>query len=180
MAIHGYILLSSDTISVTGTSYETTNNGGISFSAVSAINVDSIFSVEYDNYLIMMEYKGSTGLDLTMQMRDSGSDVSLTNYNYQSLTADDITIAGARTTGATSFPINTTAGNLTCSSMIYVYAPYKQLTTGFYISSCSDTSSAYLRNYAASYATTSLFDGFNIKTSTGTITGTMSIYGAKK
>ena len=187
MAVHGYILIAPGSITSTGTSATVNANGKITFTSVSALNVNNIFSIEYDNYLIVAQYKGSTSLNVTMRLRGNTVDSAL-KYDYQSLTTDNITIAAARSTSQTSMAINTTAGNLTCSSMIYVYRPYTTSSTAFRCSSVSDTSSAFFYDYVGQHANTptatpssvDLYDGFSLLTSAGSITGTLTVYGAKK
>lgn len=187
MAVHGYILIAPGSVTSTGTSATVNAHGKVTFTSVSALNINNIFSVEYNNYLIVAQYKGSTSLNVTMRLRGNTVD-SATKYDFQSLTVDNITITGARSTAQTSMAINSTAGTLTCSSMIYVYRPFTASSTAIRCSSVSDTSSAFLYDYVGQHANTATatpsfpdqFDGFSLLTNTGSITGTLTIYGAKK
>lgn len=185
MAVHGYVRVIPTTVSQTGTSSSIGANGKVHFSSVSALNINGVFSIEYDNYLIVTQYKGSGSLSLTMQLRASGIPAN-TDYVFQSLIADNITLTAARSTSQTSMAVNTIAGTLTCSSILYVYRPYTTFSTGFRISSLSDVSSATQYDYSGSHGNANstnaanLYDGFNLNTSTGSITGSLTIYGAKK
>jgi hypothetical protein len=151
------------------------------FSASSSVDVDDAFSSTYDHYFIILNNTGSTSTDLAMRFRASGSTNTQTKYNTQQLESSGTTTSSS-TTNLTNSGIrigrNTTGRS---SSTIWLQNPYASLTTcAQALITQPQTSANALGFQAGSYTETDSFTGLNLNPSSGTITGTITIYGLAK
>lgn len=153
-----------------------------SFSAVSSQSVNDVFSSTYDNYVIKLNNcTGSTDLFVALRLRVSGTDTT-TNYRYQNIQADSTTVAGSRSTSTTSFPnvfyINSGFNN---EATLNIANPFNtKRTTGFsHNVTGGDANIEFnVTGYGLNDATS--YTGFTLLTSTGNMTGSVSVYGYKK
>jgi hypothetical protein len=76
-----------------------------SFSGVSSQSVNDVFSATYDEYLIQLNGKGSTGAGVLFRLRASGSDATNATYNYQNFVASSTSVSGSRSNTQTSWDI---------------------------------------------------------------------------
>ena len=145
------------------------------FSAVASFTADNIFTASYTNYLILVEMVSSAAAaTISYQLRVGGV-TAATNYNNQSITASSSTISGARLTSQTSatfaleddrrlFPVE--IGN-----------PAKALPTTFYVKGSTKTTNVEFQHYTANHTDLTAYDGIIFTPSTGTITGSYTVYG---
>ena len=150
----------------------------VSYTAQSAVNVNGVFTADYRNYLVLMDHMASTTLTTTMRLRASGSDNSAANYSTQNLFAQSTTVSGSRTTGSTDWNLAGMASTSQTRDRFYVYTPQVAVPTGvdFETVASIENTISVVKKYLGHTASSS-FDGFSISCTTGTITGTMSIYG---
>ena len=157
-------------------------NGGLvlvnktDFSASSAVNVNSCFSSTYDNYRIMFFATLSTGSNQTLRLRASGVDNSgATSYRSQQGTFGGSS-AAAKRNDTSAFNLNyDSGGSEPPYYSIDVFRPNStdsvKIISGMgYKSNQADFTSGALTS-------STQFDGFSIITSSGTMTGTVRIYG---
>jgi len=178
---NGQALIADSTAS-TGLKWGTPSSGmtlitSSTFTASSAVNVDSVFSSTYTNYRIVMSLKQTTGADFLFRLRQSGSTNSTSNY-YLSGTSSN---AFYDTLGATSFTIGRAMSGKGGGS-IDLYGPNVgtnigiSSTTSGIQSGVGNSSVTVLGNYDGTYAA----DGFSLIPASGTITGTVEVYGYAK
>jgi hypothetical protein len=146
--------------------------------AASAISFDNVFTSSYSNYRITLNITPSASSDIQFRFRTSGTDNTTSNYNRQLMYGsynNTNTTSGA--SGVTFFYIsyaNTTNVNL--ANTIDVMNPNLSASSwvhGFYITNIA--AGTTVNNFSA----TTVFDGFTIYPSAGTITGTIKVYGYK-
>jgi hypothetical protein len=190
VAAGGLVQIVPTSITTTGGSGSISSTGNVSFTSASAISLNSCFSSTYDNYKILINTTGmSTNLECRFRLRSSGTDASGSNYsgggfyNYSS----GATVGGLNYNGATFYTFGG-AGTILNSAaparnlfVIDISKPFiasetmwnsfisNQDTGGF-----RATIQGNLHDAGISY------DGFSIFTSTGTFTGTITVYGYRK
>lgn len=152
-----------------------------SFTTASSVTVDSVFSSTYDYYQIILSNTGSTPDDLAMQFRTGGTTNANSNYYTQELQADSTTVNGSRqgpvTTGVRIGKNNT----VRCYSTVFVQNPFASLPTGVQSLILNNAEGLpNLRYHVGNFSTTTSFDGFRLLPNTGTITGTVTVYGLAK
>ena len=152
------------------------------FSAASSVTADSVFTSSYTNYRIIIRYT-TTAADLGMQFRAATVDTT-TNYNYQQLRGNSTTVSGARSASQSSAVIGEgTAGSFFSLSSIDLSGVQLAEPT---IYSClnAKTNTNYdapsVVNFTGNQSASTAFDGIKILVSTGTMTGSYSIYGYSK
>jgi hypothetical protein len=145
-----------------------------SFSAVSSITVNSIFSSSYANYLVYFDFTSSVNLNATLQYTIAGT-ATATNYNVTGpfSTLGNITGAWYPSTNTSSILIGDTAGLNTVVADIA--RPQVSGVTNF-IGKSTEGNGAVMLIGSVQTGTNS-FDGLKLTASSGSITGKIITYG---
>ena len=155
----------------------TVSNATVTFSGSSAVNVNGVFTSTYKNYKVIINISTSSQVLLNYRLRVSGSDNNTANYSQQRLVADNTTVAGERTTGQTTGVI----GQLVLSDFSFfdvnLLQPFEATKTGIIVTGVSMVGGSYITNLGGQFGAATSFDGFSIFPVSGTITGTLSVYG---
>jgi hypothetical protein len=154
--------------------------GESTFSASSAVNLDSVFSATYQNYKIEMFITNSSQVVLNYRYRVGGASNSTANYGNQSLIADNTSVTAARTTGQTLGDV----GNMTLSSLsffdITLYNPFTAANKGLVATNGAFIGEAWIRMQNSNFKAATSFDGISFIPASGTITGTVRVYGYRQ
>ena len=150
------------------------------FSAVSSVSTDSVFSSTYDNYLIVLNFTASAGNNFAYALRSGGTD-STGDYALQTLQSDDSTVNAARHASDTiNFGVqgSTNYNSIVCT---LISPNLAQRTNGF-VSSLRENGSGNpnLFTNAIIVKNNTQFDGIKFIPGSGTITGYFTIYGYGK
>jgi hypothetical protein len=188
--------LVADSTASTGLKWATPDAGGLvlinttTFTTVASQSLNSVFSSTYDNYKIILTTTAlSTDLGLRLRFRAAGSDDTTANYYdiANSFGGSVIAPTGYQATAATSSLVNATGLLLSAtpernSFSIEIKDPFKTVTTKSVGLNVEQTDTVGLGINAKSYLllTGTSYDGFTLFTSTGTVSGTVSVYGYKK
>jgi hypothetical protein len=172
----GLVLVKPSTV-VNGTD---NGKGTVSFTTASSVSLNDVFSATYDNYLIKTNLEGSTDNQTNFRLRVGGADNSASNYywsNYYN-TSSDSAYVGAYSNGTNTFWKFADAGPTTANNgSLQLFQPFLAKTTTFTMDDNYSLNPSFnLRRSGATSVTTS-YTGFTILTSTGTISGTVSVYG---
>jgi hypothetical protein len=153
-----------------------------SFSAVASQAITQ-FNATYENYriLIRITAQGTSNADHSLRMRSGGSDDSGSNYfaGGNSNRANSSTLGAQNQNAGTSYFL----GNaVTASTGVYyvvdILSPFLAQKTGFSLKGfAEDATYAYSIQKDGIHNLTTSYDGFNIISSAGTITGKVAIYG---
>jgi hypothetical protein len=153
---------------------------GGSFTASSAVNVNSCFSATYLNYKIIVQgsHSSASAVAINMRMRVSGADNTTSNYFYSYNTVD-----------ASSTEVNVGAGSQTLfiaglwgdgSGMLDMTITNPNTAARFnfvsLFASAGSTFGLTGRN-AGTFNAATAFDGFSLIPASGTMTGTYKVYG---
>jgi hypothetical protein len=150
-----------------------------SFSAVASQSINDVFSATYDNYKIIFVGSASTVISINFRLRVAGVDASGSNYIRQRILADSTSVAGARTTAVAYFPGDVEFDPST--QIIELANPAKASKTAFNTQGLIITGgNTNLILTAGQHDLSTAYDGFSIIASSGTITGTVSVYGYNK
>jgi hypothetical protein len=175
----GLKLLIPSSIAVGSGSGSVTSTGTVTFSAASSVSLNDVFSATYDTYKIIIDVTKSTSLALILKLRVGGADNSSSLYQTQIQTYSNTTVGANRQTNTTSFQIGNTSDSPEFG-VIEFLNPFAAKATAM----SSKTNSTYSGTISSRYGdaghnSTTSFDGFSVITSTGTITGSVSVYGYK-
>lgn len=180
-AAPGMVLLTPTSITHTGTSASVGANGQVTFTAVSNLSINGVFSADFDNYVVSIEGTGSTSVSTYYRWRAAGTDNSTANsYVDQRILADGSSITGTRFSaanfGQSPFePRNTQRAGATW----HIYNPFLAVPTVNRVLSISDYLGAQIYDTAGTHNQSASYDGFTLITSTGSITGTLQVYGVR-
>lgn len=153
------------------------------FTASSSVSVESCFSANYNNYVITMAIRGSVASFARWRLRSGSTDATAANYfRYGYTTAynsGSISTynAGSETSWVPSAEYGSTSGGFGYSR-IDLFGPFQTQTTGALINvNNTDGAGSYNLNLAHTLSTS--YDGFTVFPNSGTITGTITVYGVK-
>jgi hypothetical protein len=159
------------------------SGGAVTFTGVSSISLNGVFSATYDHYRLVLNAVGSTALDLRARLRASGTDNTANSYEnavYRtSANNTSATIFGALSTLSEIAKLDTTGQGFISLDVGFPFAAQLTRLTGTAsvpISGIAIGNGLFIGN---AFTATNSFDGISIIPSTGTITGTIRIFGYK-
>lgn len=174
-------------VSVGSGSGSVSSGGAVTFSGASTASINGCFTSTYENYRVLITTSAmSTNLELRLRLRVSGTDSTGTNYSGSGIYnySNSATVGGLNFTGATMFTLggsgtilNSAAPARNLFSLEFGRPFIASETIINNVSSIQDTGGfrntmqGFLHDAATSY------DGFTLYTSTGTVTGTVRVYG---
>jgi len=151
------------------------------FSAVTSVSIDNVFSSTYQNYRLVFNMTDASGnnAEIWWYGRTSGVDVT-TNYAFQMTYSRSTTVASLA--GSVGFIGNIQTGG-TGTSQYEVFLANPQIAaetvTNGVVYSQVQSGGPYLWTVASRQISSSQFDGIKFYTSSGTMTGTVRIYGVR-
>ena len=149
------------------------------FSAVSSVSLNNVYTSAYDAYRIIVRFTGSAaGADLLYRNRLSGTDAA-TNYNNQNLAVTGTLVAASRTVSATSALLGSFRNTGQSETWVDLYAPSLSVETGLFSSNRERDGNISFALFGSLHTTATAYDGFTLIPSTGTTTGTIRVYGYK-
>ena len=152
------------------------------FSAAASITADSIFTSSYTNYRINIRFQGTTGSDLLMVFRAATVDTS-SNYNFQRFVSASTSNTGVALTSQSYAIISDNAQGVTNLVTLEISGPQLAEPTLFH-SLNARNSSAYtspqVQLYFGNQSASTQFDGIKFTGSSGTFTGSYTVYGYSK
>jgi hypothetical protein len=176
----GMVLLTPTSIAHSGTSASIGANGQVTFTAVTSLSLNGVFTTDFDNYFMMLRHKPSTATGYTMRLRAAGTDASGSNYNTQYLYAYGTTIEGFRYTNRAQWDWAYTESTLYTGDPINFYGPFLAQPTAASIRGVSTRSSASMENNIAwTHSLSTSYDGLTITAGGGNITGELAVYGIR-
>jgi hypothetical protein len=170
----GLVMVTPTTIANSGGTASLTN-GAVSFSGVSSVSLNGCFTSAYDNYRILIRVINSGGsAAILFRLRSSGTDASGSNYNRQLIDVSGGSFVGASATSQSSgvFSISSTTDSATASGDLY--GPQLSVrTVAVTLGNYDDK----IRQQNTTHTLTTSYDGITFIPESGTITGTIRVYG---
>lgn len=145
-----------------------------SFSAVSSVSIDSVFSATYSNYYVTVNMTTASSPTLTMVMRTGAVDNTNSNYTFQRLEASNTGVTATRTQNGSSWGIDTQT-DTPKSFIMEILNPFSSSYNTFMRNFANP--GGYLQLGGARFSANTSFDGFKIIASTGSMTGVAQVYG---
>ena len=150
--------------------------------AVSSQSLNDVFSTTYDNYKLVIKLTSTLDSRLDFRMRVSGADNSTSNYYKQSNISKDVAVAGAESLAQDKFigyGINTSITPI----VLDVFSPFIAEATAFlgWNHKVETLASTHENNFSSGiHNVATSFTGISLIAASGTITGTVSVYGYNK
>lgn len=133
---------------------------------------NSVFSATYENYLVVLEVTNTGNVANRIRLRKSGTDAS-TNYERLSLVGNSTNAQSAQTTD----PDVTFGGAVKKIASINIFRPFVNQSTTLLSSTYSLVGNVGF--LGVNHTTVDTYDGFNLFPVSGSITGSVKIYGYK-
>jgi len=181
MSKNGLILLTPTSVDHTGTSASISANGSVEFSACSELRLNGVFSADYDNYMVVARHLATfDGQGWRFRLSSGGADNSTaSSYTRQTLSASSTSISAGR--ASSDFAVFSGADDTQRAGTVgYFYGPFLAQPTAFRSVWVTGYANAYLGDYAVTHNQSTAYDGFNLYTFTGTVSGRVAVYGMRK
>ena len=148
--------------------------------AAATINVNGCFTSTYDWYRIEFDLTTSTAENITLRLRLAGADAN-TAYDRQSITGTSATATTGQGLNSSAMALSQTSLAARQTGTVKMYGPALATATAATVQSITTpnpmTTSAGLYLGGIQHRTTTAYDGFSIVIGTGTLNGTIRIYG---
>jgi hypothetical protein len=168
-------------IVTTGGSGSISTSGTVSFTSASAISLNDVFSATYNRYKIVINQSGTsvTSGQLQMRLRVFGSDNSSAQYRSEYMGGDSTTVYAGRSTGLSFWFIGRILNDHRTWCELDIINPF---TSGFRPTTWNNYNDVIAGNISMVTTTgaldvTTSYTGFTIIAETGTMAGTISVYG---
>jgi hypothetical protein len=189
----GQILTADTTVSPYKVKWATASSGltlvsTTTFSAVSSQSFNNVFSSSYTNYKVMMNFHTSTSATTSFRFRAAGSDLTAANYSGAQYVFNNANNAGSAA--------YSTSQDSTATLILNNYNNTSGVPTGIDMTVYDPMSTSGRKNYSANVVTSNIyyglswgmyygststaFDGFSLIMTSGTMTGSVSVYGMSK
>jgi hypothetical protein len=126
---------------------------------------------------VISRVTSSTSGNATGRLRAAGTDnTTASSYIRQRVTGDNTTVATERTTDNKWFwfAVNTVDYNMLSAD---IFGPFEAQRTGYVATNVSTDNTVYFHYSGGHHTQTVSYDGFSLVPVSGTITGTISVYG---
>lgn len=167
--------------SVSGTGVTLGAGGKVSFTGSSFVVVNGCFTSDFDTYRIEVDSTSSGAATYTWVMRLAGTNAT-TAYDLQTNATVNATNFPAQSLNQAAFTMNAQAFAGQVNMTIDLYNPALAVaTTGLATvggaANPMTTTAALIQQSFLSHRTTTAYDGFRLSASTGTMAGSIRIYG---
>lgn len=149
-----------------------------SVSATGTINADNVFSSSYTNYLVTVRGTTASGTDVYWALRTGGV-TAATNYNLQTMEANNTSISGTRLTSQTRAVCGSFGPTMSFVQLTLSGPNLAEATTGVSHGNYGSSSGIQSRVHSQIHTTATSYDGIAI-TFDANFTGTYTIYGLAK
>ena len=145
------------------------------FSAASSFSATNVFSASYRNYLMALNIVSSAASATANFQLSVGGVAAATNYNIQRLEASSTTVSASRASSQTSFAPE--VADNTRLMLFWIGNPAVAEQSTFMTQGSLNATAVRLWYASGNHTTATAYDGFVITASTGTFTGSYTIYG---
>jgi hypothetical protein len=152
------------------------------FTSAASVNVNSVFSANYDNYRIQIDYTiaASSGTALNLRFRNAGVDNSTNSHSYALMRLGfNGTTYNAQNTATSAVVLNNsyTVTNFVAADISNPFKTRQKAIVGN-VYGVDAASASQVGGSLTGYATlTTAFDGFTLFVTASSITGTLRVYG---
>ena len=148
------------------------------FTAQASVSLNNVFSATYSNYFVSFNVTASSATVLRSRLRVSGADNTGSNYANGSIYVgvyNSQTLASVNNVTATYLTLGSTSSTVGIGGTITYIAPFVTQ----YTKATAQNVGQFLENVGCVFNATTSFDGFSIFPDSGTITGTIRVYGLR-
>jgi hypothetical protein len=158
----------------------TLSGSAISFAAATAGNVNGCFTTTYDVYRLLFRGSTSAAGGISSRLRVAGTDASGANYNAQLVFGSSATAGASASVSGTSWPSigDGSIAETVCQFSMDLFRPALAEQTSFN-SHQGYVDLAAVASQVGRHTLTTAYDGITLFRASGTLTGTLRIYGLR-
>jgi hypothetical protein len=153
----------------------------VTFTTINTVSLNGCFTSSYSNYRILLRITAASGnVDVNLRLRAAGTDTSAGyyySYNYADFGAATGGILNGSNVNQFLFAF---ANTQITSGVMDVISPQLAEATTFHSQGLNASTSGNSRSGGGVANNSTVFDGFTLFPPTGTISGTVSVYGYRK
>ena len=169
--------------SVDGSGVSVSASGKVTFTAATSVSVNGVFDSTYDNYLMVVSGVGTNTGSYPLLLRAGGTDDTTANsYTRQYLLGENTTVNGGRNSN-TYFSDGLFLSQVDKGGLHgYFYGPALTQPTAYrsVTAAQANAGGALIFDIAGTHNQSTAYDGFTINITTGSLTGSLTIYGLTK
>ena len=155
-------------------------NGAVTFSGASSISLNGCFSSSYDTYRIIGSFQGTANGALNLRLRASGTDTTTGYYgNNIYMLYTSTAVNGGASNNLTNIGISSVVSTANARSVLIFDAGNPNLAQFTTINAQSFQADSYFTTGGWKADNLTQYDGFTLYPASGTITGTIRVYGYK-
>lgn len=179
MPANGLVVMPPTSISYSGTSAAINTDKSVSFSAVTSLSLNGVFTSSYDNYMITMRFVTSVGSGwIGSRLRVGGTDATGANYSTQRIFSDSSSVTSARETSQSSWiRFFYGSGEQRSGTTSYLFMPQQAVPTAFRSVNSSGYLNATLADSSGTHSLSTSYDGITIIPSGINMTGLLTVFG---
>ena len=177
----GMVPIIPTSVTIGSGSSSTNANGAVTFSGASTVSLNGVFSSAYKNYQIIIgDFNSSNNaVAMRMRLRTAGADNSSASYYQSGTSAASASPVGYVASGITNFLIGDSATAKFYSLSATITNPFLATeTNGVFNLSGYSNAVTWIGGNLLNNGTNS-FDGVSIFPASGTISGTIQVYGLR-
>lgn len=178
MATNGLVVMTPSSIAYSGTSASINADGSVTFSAMTSLSLNGVFTGDYDNYMAVIT--GTCGTSVVTnngRLRASGVDATATNYTRQYLFTYGTNADAARESSQSAFRLGATNVDANNGSVCYFFGPYLAQPTAVRVVNQSTYDGAAMTDAANTHSLSTSYDGFTLYPSSSSMTGSITVFG---
>ena len=173
---NGLVVQTPTTINVSGTA-TIEANGSVSFSAITLLRLNGVFTADYDNYMITWSGTSSGNTNLGLRFSKAGSDDASGTYWRRYVTASGTSTYVYDGTYSQMYLFGS-GGTWVNGQTAYIFRPYVNATSAVISQGVYDGGATYYADLNGLHLVVDQFDGFSIAPGAGTnVTGSITVFG---
>lgn len=155
--------------------------GRVQFTSCATLQINGIFSSLFDNYMLVMRISGSASNDaLYLRFASGGTTTTDSNYTYQYISVLSTTVGAGRFGSQTAARIGNSDNEHRGGDAIFVFGPFLSQPTAIRNVHVYGEAGAGIVEFVSTHTTASSYDGIWLQSGSGTITGTITVYGCNQ
>lgn len=144
------------------------------FTTAATVNVNNCFTSTYDSYLLTFSGTVTADVQFNLRMRVSSTD-AITNYQFERLLCSGASASASQLTSQTAGVLAAANTGTTAGFSARIISPASAVGTVF--TGDGTDARGRLDFYSGSHTTATAYDGFTLYPNSGTMTGTVRVYG---
>ena len=176
--IAGLKLIKPTSIANSGGTASIGTNGKVTFSGVTSLSLNGVFSSTYDDYLLLLSGYGSDDDTVYLRLRSAGTDNSASSYASQYILASGTSVTGYRYSPQSYGQLVLLATTQRSACSVHMYGPALAQPTAWRSVTAEGVAGARIYDFANTHSVASAFDGFTVYPNNGHgFTGTLQVFG---